>query len=97
MTTEHIIETFRDWKRTWKPTRQIANTLDTAIEELQYNEEKLHLIITRKNQFIRRLESVNEEYRQQVEQLKKERDDARAESKRLNRISKHLLWEKGSK
>ena len=84
MKTEQIIKTLQehnDWRRgkgKWSKisSHELGLTIDAAIERLQYNEKKCHLIITRKNQFIRRLESVNEECKQQVDKLKQELGEA---------------------
>ena len=63
MTTEQIIETLQDWKRIWKPTGEVGLTLDAAIEELKFFENKLRLVVARQNEVI--------------QQLKKERYEAR--------------------
>ena len=87
MKTEHIIENLLDWKRTWKPTGQLRLTIEAAIGELQFAENKLRLVVARQNELIQR--------------LKEERDEARREAIRVRGyctaftgLRRKLPWEK---
>ena len=65
---------------------EIGLTIDAAIEELQFAENKLRLVVARQNELI--------------ERLKKERDEAREEAVSFRNYYEEdnlLPWEKGSK
>lgn len=90
MKTEQIIKTLQDWKRIWKLTGEVGLTLDAAIEELQFSENKLRLVVARQNELIKRV-------KEERDQAREEAETVRALYKDATGVTGTFPWEEGSK
>ena len=86
MKTEQIIETLRDFNdflcecddEPPKDSEGLRLTIEAAIGELQFAENKLRLVVARQNELIQR--------------LKEERDEAREEAEILRALYRDAPW-----